>query len=142
RKARTRRSTDRMEHHHAVVGENLPAFGEKRIIEASAHMLEHADRNDAVEGAAGIAIVESLKGDLAGQPAFFSALACDCELLLRKRNAGDAGVAHLRCIERKPAPAAADVKKPMPLLDQQLCRQVPLLGELRIIEALLRSLEI
>src|SRR5262249_10577774 len=65
-----------------------------------------------------------------------------CELLLRKRDAGDPGAADLRGIKGKPAPAAADIKKPMSLFEQQLCREVPLLGELGVVEAVLRSFEI
>src|SRR5260370_40555198 len=131
-----------MQHHDTVVGENAGAFLEERIIEADADMLEHADRDNAVEGAGYVAIVERLEGGGAFQLAFPGALARDCELLLRKRDAGDPGVADLRGIERKPAPAAADVKKPMSVFEEQLCGEVPLLDELGVVEAVLRSSEI
>src|SRR5712671_3670018 len=131
-----------MQHHDAVVGENAGAFLEESIIEADADMLEHADRDDTVEGAGYVAVVERLEGGRAVQLAFLGALARDCELLLRKRNAGDPGAADLRGVERKPAPAAADVKKPMSVFEEELCGEVPFLGELGVVEAVLRSFEI
>src|SRR5260370_10902473 len=131
-----------MQHHDTVVGENAGAFLEESIIEADADMLEHADRDDTVECAGHVAIVERLEGGRAFQLAFLGALARDRELLLRKRNAGDPGAADLAGIERKPTPAAADVKKPMSVFEEELCGEVPLLGELGVVEAVLRSSEI
>src|SRR5262249_9261611 len=96
----------------------------------------------AVESAGHVAIVERLEGDGAFHLAFFGALARDCELLLRKRDAGGPGAADLRSIERKSAPAAADVKKPMSVFEEELCGEVPLLGELGVVKALLRRFEI
>ena len=46
-----------MQQHHAVVGQQLGAFAEERIVVADADMLEHADRDDAVELLLHIAIV-------------------------------------------------------------------------------------
>src|SRR6266478_4333349 len=131
-----------MQHHDAVVGENAGAFLEERIIEADADMLEHADRDNTVEGAAHVAIVERLEGGGACELAFLGALARDCELLLRKRDARGPGAADLRGIERKPAPTAADVKKPMPVFEEQLRGEVPLLGELGVVEAVSCGFEI
>src|SRR5260370_38854081 len=102
-----------MEDHDPVVGENAGAFLEERIIEADADMLEHTDRDNTVEGAGYVAVVERLEGGRAVQLAFLGALARDCQLLLRKRNASGPGNADLRGIERNPAPAAADDKKPI-----------------------------
>src|SRR5712664_1371554 len=131
-----------MQHHDAVVGENAGAFLEERVIEADADMLEHADRDNTVEGAAHVAIVERLEGGGACELAFLGALARDCELLLRKRDARGPGAADLRGIERKPAPAAADVKKPMPVFEEQLRGEVPLLDELGVVEAVPCGFEI
>src|SRR5258708_4744854 len=131
-----------MQHHDAVVGENAGAFRKERIIEADADMLEHADRDDTVEGAGYVAIVERLEGGGAFHLSFPGALARYCELLLRKRDARDPGAADLRGIERKSAPAAADVEKPVSVFEQQLCGEVPLLGELGVVEAVRRSFEI
>ncbi len=131
-----------MQQHDAVVGENAGAFRKERIIEADADMLEHADRDDTVEGAGYVAIVERLEGGGAFHLSFPGALARYCELLLRKRDARDPGAADLRGIERKSAPAAADVEKPVSVFEQQLCGEVPLLGELGVVEAVRRSFEI
>src|SRR5215467_1548580 len=131
-----------MQHHDAVVGENAGAFLKERIIEADADMLEHADRDNTVECAGNVTVVERLEGGGALQLAFPGALARDCELLLRKRDAQGPGAADLRGIERKPAPAAADVKKPMSVFEEQLGGEVALLGELGVVEAVPRSFEI
>src|SRR5712672_3880294 len=131
-----------MQQHDAVVGENAGAFRKERIIEADADMLEHADRDDTVEGAGYVAIVERLEGGGAFQLAFLGALARDCELLLRKRDAHGPGAADLRGVERKPAPAAADVKKPMSVFEEELGGEGPLLGGLGVGEAVLGSSEI
>src|SRR5262249_52733770 len=125
-----------------VVGENAGAALEERIIETDADMLEHADRNNAVEGAGNVAIIQCMEGCGTFQLAFLGALARNCKLLLRKRDAGGPGAADLRDIERKPTPAAADVKKPMSVFEEQLCGEVPLLGELGVVEAVLRRFEI
>src|SRR5258708_2591600 len=106
-----------MQQHDAVVGENAGAFRKERIIEADADMLEHADRDDTVEGAGYVAIVERLEGGGAFHLSFPGALARYCELLLRKRDARDPGAADLRGIERKSAPAAADVEKPVSVFE-------------------------
>ena len=46
-----------MQQHHAVVVEQSRAFAEERVVEADADMLEHADRDDAVELLRHVAIV-------------------------------------------------------------------------------------
>jgi hypothetical protein len=48
------------------------------------------------------------------------------------RNAGRVRAAEFRRVQHKPAPAAADVEEAVSRLDQELCREVPLLGELGI----------
>jgi hypothetical protein len=53
----TFRSSDRMQQHHAVVVEQSVAFAKESIVKADANMLEHADRDDAIEFLLHIAIV-------------------------------------------------------------------------------------
>ena len=50
-------AADRMQQHHAVVGEQVGAFAEERVVVADADMLEHADRDDAVEPLRDVAVV-------------------------------------------------------------------------------------
>ena len=56
--------------------------------------------------------------------------------------AGDAGFAHFGQVHREPAPAAADVEHAVVALDQELGRQVPLLGDLGVVEGLVGGLEV
>ena len=46
-----------MQHHHAVVGEQLRALLEEGVIVIDANMLEHANRHNAVKGSGDVAIV-------------------------------------------------------------------------------------
>ena len=69
-------------------------------------------------------------------------VARDCELFLRQRDAGDPRAAVFGEIERKPAPAGADVEHALAGLDQQLGREMALLGELGVVERLVGRLEI
>ena len=73
-----------------------------------------------------------------GQSLLARARARERKLLLRKRDAGDAPAAELGEIERKPAPAAADVEHALSGVDQKLRREMPLLGELGVVERLVR----
>ena len=105
------RAADRVQQHDAVVGQELGAFAEKRVVEDQADVLEHADRDDAVEFFPQVAIVLHAELDRAGQVLFSRAFAGALPLLLRQRDAGDSGAAEFREIKRKPAPAAADVER-------------------------------
>ena len=49
--------------------EQLGALAEEGVVEADADMLEHADRDDAVEAAVDVAIVLQLEVDRCGQAA-------------------------------------------------------------------------
>ena len=106
-------------------------------------MLEHADRDDAVEALGDVAVVLQPELDAVGQLLLGGALGGDGELLLRQRDAGD--VARRRSRRgRAPSPPQP---QPMsstrwPRLEQQLGGDVALLGELRLVERLIGRLEI
>ena len=99
-----------MQQHDAVVGEQLRALAEERVVVIDADMLEHADRDDAVERPVDVAIVLQLEARALGQALFRGALVGDGVLLLRQRDAGHVGAGDLGEIEPKAAPAAADVE--------------------------------
>ena len=52
---------DRVQQHDAVGLQQLAAFGEEFVVMRGADMLEHADRNDAVEAAVEQAIIDQLE---------------------------------------------------------------------------------
>ena len=131
-----------MQHHDAVVGEQLRALAEERVVMIDADMLEHADRDDAVERSVDVAIVLQIEPGLVAQPLFRRALVGDVVLLLRQRDAGHVGAGHFGEIEPKPAPAAADIEHALSGLQQQLGGEVPLLGELGVVERLVGVFEI
>ena len=112
-----------------------------------ADMLEHANRHDAVERAGDIAIVLQLEACVLAEAFFGRALIGDRMLLFRQRDAGDVGAANFGEIKPKPAPAAADVEHAQIMSifvrpEPQLGGQMPLLGELGIVERLIGLLEI
>ena len=84
-------AADRMQQHDAVVGERGAAFAEELVIEADPDMLEHADRDDAVERAGHVAVVLQPEFDARRQSLLRRARARRRQLLLRQRDAGDAG---------------------------------------------------
>ena len=131
-----------MKHGDAVVGEEARALAEELGIVPDAHMLEHADRDDAVELLVEIAVVEEAELGVTGDAALGGALGRELVLLLREGDAGDAGAAGLGQVEAEAAPARADVEHLHAGLDVELRRQVALLGELGILEGGLLVLEI
>ena len=64
------RAADRVQQHHAVVGEQFGALAEERVVVTDADMLEHADRDDAVETLRDVAVV--LQGNSTRPPSPFS----------------------------------------------------------------------
>ena len=71
-----------MEQHHSIVLEQGPDLGEELVIAVDADVLEHADRDDAVEPLANVAIVLQSKFNSVGEPGLAGATGGDGELLL------------------------------------------------------------
>ena len=71
-----------MEQHHPIVIEQSPDFGEEFVVPFGADMLEHADRDNSVEGFADIAIVLQPKFHPFGETHLAGAIGRDGELLL------------------------------------------------------------
>jgi hypothetical protein len=89
-----------------------------------------------------VAVVLQPEIDAFGQMPLRRSDLCVGVLLRRERDAGDLRLAKLGEIDGQSAPAAADVEDAMLGLDQQLGGQVPLLGELGIVERLTGCLEV
>ncbi len=77
---------------------------------ADADMLEHADRDDAVERTGHVAVVLQVEARALGEALLGGALVGDGVLLLRQGDAGDVGAGRLGEIQAEPAPAAADIE--------------------------------
>ena len=105
-------------------------------------MFEHADRDDAVEMAADVAVVDQLEGRILRLAALDCPVLGEVELCLRQRDARYFRAANLRQIERKTAPAAADVEHVRAWLEQKLGSEVTLFGELGVVERDIRRREI
>jgi hypothetical protein len=131
-----------MQQHHPIVIEEAVALAKEGVIKADAYMLEHADRDDAVEFLRHVPVVLQSELDLLRHSFFARARPRERKLLLRKRDAGNARPAELGKIERKPAPAAADVEHAPVLRHEKLRRKMPFLGELGVVERLFLGFEI
>ena len=105
-------------------------------------MLEHADRDDAVEAAGHVAIILQEEADLSLQSALGRALLRDRELLGRERHAGHRHAEGLGEVDGEAAIARADVEHAHARLEEELRREVLLLPQLGLVEAHLRRLEI
>ena len=75
-------ATDRMEQHHAVVFEQAAHGLKILVITARADVLEHADRYDAIEGLADVAIVLKAEIETIGEFGLLGPLCGDGELRL------------------------------------------------------------
>src|ERR1700682_3972882 len=109
-----------MQQHHALIVEQFVALPEKSIVEADADMLEHPDRDDAVEIFREVAIILQTELDLVGQSFFARAHLRERVLLLGKRDPGDARAANVREVKRQPTPAAADIEHALILRNEKL----------------------
>src|SRR5579863_10783029 len=99
-------------------------------------MLEHADRNDAVEGLADVAIILKAEFDVLRQAGLAGAAFCDGELLLGQGDPGHPRAGDARKIEREAPEPAADIKRRRALLDQELGGEMAPLGGLSVVERL------
>ena len=131
-----------MEQHHPLVFELATSGGEILVIAIDADMLEHADRDDAVEGLVDVAIILQPKFDAVGKIRLPGALGCDGELLTGQGDAGDLRSGDAGEIERHAAETAADVERGRAVLRQKLGGDVPLLCGLRVVERLAGIFEI
>ena len=75
-------------------------------------MLHHADRDDAVELAGELAIVQLAKFDPVGNAGSLGMCARDLDLLGRNIDRGDMGAGFAREMDGKAAPARADLGDP------------------------------
>ena len=98
-------------------------------------MLEHPDRHDPVEGAGDRTIVDQFEPDMIGDPSLLGSPARDLQLLFRQRDSGDVDSGDLVQIDRRPAPAAADVEHPLAGLQVQLGGDMRLLVGLGLLQA-------
>ena len=107
-------------------------------------MLEHSDGDDAVVGALRdeVTVVLQFETRMFGHAPGTCASAGNLELLLAERNARNIRIGRLCKIERHAAPAGADLQHAMTGFDEQLGCDMPLLGELGLIQGNARRIEI
>ena len=116
--------------------------GEIFVVAADADVLEHADRDDPVEGLFNVAVVLEPKLDPVGQARLTGAIGRDGELLAGQGDAGDLGSCDPGKIKPQAAKAAADVERRRAVPRQQLGGDMALLRRLRVVERLAGIFEI
>ena len=107
-----------MQQEEAVVGEQLAHGLHEGAVVLEAHVLEHSDRDDAVEGVVYLAIV--LQPYVHGQITLVLVRVVD--LLLRDGYADHLAAVVFGHVAGRAAPAAADVQHAHPRLESQLAR--------------------
>ena len=141
--ARPVAAPDRVQQRHAVRLQAARHDVEERAVVHHADMLEHADRDDAVEPLGHRAVVQQLERHAVRQPLGRGARPRLGQLLGREGDAGDARAMLARQGQRQPAPAAADVQHvQVRPVQAQLGGDVPLLGGLRLLQRLVAAREI
>ena len=141
-RARPVPAADRVQQRHAVRLQAARDRLEERPVITDADMLEHADRDDAIERAVHRAIVEQLEGTRSSSPSA-AARAALPQLLGRQRDAGHARAVVARQRQRQAAPAAADVQhREIRAGRAELGGDVPLLGRLRLFQRLVAAREV
>ena len=107
---------------------------EKYFVVIDSDMLEHADRDDSVIAPVLLAVVAQVEPDAIGEPRGRGEARRHLMLLDGEGETGHVGAA-LDCqVKSKTAPARADIKHPLAWANQQLCRNMPFLVELRRVE--------
>jgi hypothetical protein len=94
----------------AIIGKEGAHLSEEGEVVVDAHVLEHADRDNAIEAAVYLAIVLKIETHRARQALLGGPLARETELLSAERHPGHIAANDLGQIEREPAPARADVE--------------------------------
>ena len=106
-------------------------------------MLEHANRDDAVEAAIQLPIIEQLERHTILQPLGLCSGPRLGQLLGRQRDAGDQRAVVPCQRQRQPTPAGADVEHRKPrTIETELRRDMPLLGELRLFQRFVAAREV
>jgi hypothetical protein len=141
-RARPVTSADRVDHRAAVVGQQAFDRLEIGLEVRRADVLEHADRDDAVEGLVEVAIVGQAELDLVGQARLFGALPGQGQLLGRQGDPGHLGPVVGRQGQGHAAPARADVEHLHARRDVQLGADMRLLGGLGFFQRHVRPREI
>src|SRR5438552_5951415 len=103
---------------------------EERRVVVEANVLEHADRNDAIERAGDIAIILQKEAGLRFQLALGGTLLRDRQLFGRQGDAGDVGSVCLGEKQAQTPVTRADVENAHPRLQQKLRREMALLRHL------------
>src|ERR1700741_722844 len=108
-----------MEQYDAVLGELVLHLAEELPVMAGADMLEHADRDDAVEAALQLAVVAQMEAHAIAKAGRRRVLLRELVLLDRERHAGGVHPGRAREVEGEPPPAAADVEQLLAGLEQE-----------------------
>src|SRR5215467_8888768 len=117
-----------MQQHDAVLGEERGAALEIGVVELDSDMLEHAYRDYAIERTLDVAIVLEQEPGRAGQALLDRAGIGNLQLFGRERDAGDVDARDLGEVEAEPAPAGADIERALTAFDDELRRDMSLLG--------------
>ena len=123
--------------------QTCPDLVEKHRQPARPHMLQHADRHDPVELSALVPVITKREIQTVIKAGICGGLPCISELLFRQGDAGHRDIVAAGCQRTcQPAPAAADIQHTIALCEIQLGGKPCQFGDLRLIKAVFRCMEI
>ena len=105
---------------YAVFGQQFGELGEKPAVIPDANMLEHADRDDAIEPPTDVSIILYLESDTAIEATLLRPLGGQGLLVRRQRNTEYLDVRVLRKEESHPSPPRADIEDLLARLQREL----------------------
>lgn len=135
---------DRVEQRNATVNQQLRNLAEVLITVAAPHVLEHADAHDPIERLAGrqVLVVHEFESHQVRHTLTLCQFTCAGQLCRAERNAQHSRLVLLGGGDGQVTPAATDVEQPHARLKPQLAEHVIDLLVLRLLQAILRVLEV
>jgi hypothetical protein len=118
----------------AILAQAAACHPEVVLVVAMAHMLEHADRGDAVEALPPVRVELAVVGQLDAHRQSLQPLLCPAGLFARDGQADAAHAVMLGGMTHQPAPAAADVEQGHAGAQLQLAADQIELGQLRLFQ--------
>src|SRR5216684_469001 len=133
--ARLVQTSDRVQQHHAVIGELIAATAKKCVVVVEPDMLKHADRNDSVEASPAVSIILHLERNSIAELSLGGPATSRCYLFFGQADARYmTGSGNLNEIKREPSPTTADLEYSLSTANDQLGGDMTLLRELRCLE--------
>src|SRR5688572_28732721 len=123
-----------MHERDTILRQQLPRLAEERGVVIDAHMLEHADRDDTIVLTFDVAVVLQMEVHSVLEARTLRAFLRELQLSYGQRHAVHGAAGCARQIEAEATPTGTDIQYPVPVADSKLGGEMPLLGDLRLLQ--------